>query len=230
MLTPFAESLWTAATPIRFAGSWFPHVMTVIRLSDRNVLLHSPCRPASALYNAIAGIGAVTHVVAPNWFHDLYLREYRASYPNARFWGPRFLQRQHPRLIDDVLNAGPAAPWAGDLSCTSLSGLLSFDEAVFFHIATRTLIVADLLINASADEKAPPLTRLGYKLFGLDGRLQIFPILRWFGFRSRSSMRHVAAQILAWKPDRVIVGHGDPIVCGAGDELHAALGRWHAPA
>lgn len=197
--------------------------MTVVRLRDGSVLLHSPCRPSRALLDAVAAIGTVAHVVAPNWFHDLYLREYRAIYPNATFWGPRFLQRQHPALIDDLLDAGSKAPWADELPYISLSGLLSFDEAVFFHVATGTLIVADLLTNASANGSAPLFTRLGYRFFGLNGRLKIFPLLRRLGFTSRTSLQQALSQIAAWNPDRLIVGHGYPIESGAARLLREAL-------
>lgn len=227
-LTPFAKSLWTAATSIRFAGTLFPHVMTVIRLRDGSVMLHSPCRPSPALFDDIAQIGGVAHVVAPNWFHDLYLREYRAAYPSATFWAPRLLRRQHSGIVDEVLDRAASASWTSELPHESLAGLLSFDEAVFFHVSTRTLIVADFLTNAVADETTPAFTRLGYRLFGLDGQLKVFPFLRWFGFSSRSSMRRVATQIAAWDPGRVIVGHGCPIASGASSKLHAALSWLHA--
>lgn len=222
-LKPFVDSLWTATTPIRFAGTWFPHVMTVVRLRDGSVMLHSPCRPSAALLDEIAQIGAVAHVVAPNWFHDLYLREYRAAYPRAAFWGPRLLRRQHSEIIDEVLDAATSAPWAAELAHVSLSGLLSFDEAIFFYARNRTLIVADFLTNAVADQKTPALTRLGYRFFRLDGRLRVFPILRCFGFSSRMSMRSAAAQIIAWDPQHVIVGHGHPLLGGVSGELRAAL-------
>lgn len=222
-LKPFVDSLWTATTAIRFVGTWFPHVMTVVRLRDRSVMLHSPCRPSAVLFDEIAQIGVVGHVVAPNWFHDLYLREYRAAYPRATFWAPRFLRRQHAGLIDEVLDGGTSAPWDTELPHVSLSGLLSFDEAIFLHVATRTLIAADFLINAAADEEMPAFTRLGYRLFGLDGRLKVFPLLRWFGVSSRPSMRRVAAQIIIWDPQHVIVGHGHPMAGGVSSELRTAL-------
>lgn len=222
-LKRFVDSLWTVMTPIRFVGTWFPHVMTVVRLRDGSVMLHSPCRPSEALFDEITQIGAAAHVVAPNWFHDLYLREYRSAYPRATFWGPRLLRRQHSDVIDEVLDGATAAPWAAELPHLSLSGLLSFDEAIFFHVPTRTLIVADFLMNAVANQETPALTRLGYRFFQLDGRLTVFPILRWFGLSSRASMRRAAAQIIAWDPQHVIVGHGYPMLGGASIELQNAL-------
>jgi hypothetical protein len=91
-IVQFSESIWTATTPIRFAGIWYPHVMTVLRLDSGELLLHSPCAPSDELVSTIATMGTVGHIVAPNWFHDLFLKQYRYLYPNAVFWGPRFLK------------------------------------------------------------------------------------------------------------------------------------------
>lgn len=224
-LVPFADSLWTATTPIRFAMTWFPHVMTVVRLTDGGVLLHSPCQPSDGLRREIARIGRVSDVVAPNWFHDLYLRQYRDFYPDAAFWGPALLQRQQRSIINCALDGTTRPSWYAELPYVSLSGLLSFDESVFFHETTRTLIVADLVMNASVGNDAPIVTRLGYRLFGLDGRLRVFPILRWFGVSSRVSLRAAAQQIIAWNPERLIVAHGRPLEEQVTVKLSAAL-RW----
>jgi Domain of unknown function (DUF4336) len=205
--------------------TWFPHVMTVVRLPDGGVLLHSPCKPSDDLRREIARIGRVSDVVAPNWFHDLYLTEYRDFYPAATFWGPAFLRRQQRSIINCALDGTTRPPWYAELPHVSLSGLLSFDESVFFHVATRTLIVADLLMNASVSNGAPIVTRLGYRLFGLDGRLRVFPILQWFGVSSRASLRATAQQIFAWNPERLIVAHGRPLEGNVAMKLRTAF-RW----
>lgn len=214
-LTPFADLLWTAATPVRFGGSWFPHVMTVVQLAPGSLLLHSPCRPSASLIDALANLGSVAHVVAPNWFHDLYLAEYRKLFPAATFWGQRMLRTTQP-------------PWFDRMPHFTLSGLLSFDESIFFHTPSRTLIVADLLMNARAGPTAPAMTRLGYRFLGLDGKLVIFPILRWFGFSSRRSLRDAAQRIIAWNPERLIVGHGTPVESDVPRQLQAAF-RYAGP-
>jgi hypothetical protein len=172
-LVPFTDSIWTATTPIRFAGTWFPHVMAVVRLTSGDLLLHSPCRPMVDLIADIARVGRVAHVVAPNWFHDLYLAQYRELYPEATFWAPAFLQRQRKSVVDRVLDGAGRPPWFDEMPHVSLSGLLTFDECIFFHNASRTLIAADLLMNAAADEQSPAFTRLGYWFFGLNGNLKV---------------------------------------------------------
>ena len=104
-----------------------------------------------------------------------------------------------------------------------MRGLLTFDESLFFHFATRTLIVADLLINASAGPNAPLVTRLGYRFLGLDGRLKMFPVMCGFGLADRGQLRRAARQVSEWEPERLIVAHGTPIAQGANDQLLAAF-------
>ncbi len=140
--------------------------MTAVRLANAEILLHSPCRPSPGLVEEIGRIGQVTQVVAPNWFHDLYLAEYRALYPTSTFWAPRFLQRHQKSIVDDVLDGANRPPWFSELPYISVPGLLTFDECVFFQNRTRTLIVADLLMNASVSPDAPRVTRLGYPFVG----------------------------------------------------------------
>lgn len=224
-LKTFAEGLWTATTPIRFAMTWFPHVMTVVRLANGDLLLHSPCGASNDLLHDIDNLGRVAHVVAPNWFHDLYLREYRNLYPKATFWAPAFLQRQQRSIVDAALDSGARPPWYDEMPHASLRGLLTFDECLFFHTATRTLIVADLLMNAAPSPSMPALTRLGYRFFGLDGSVKVFPILQWFGIRERGSVHEAASRVFKWNPDRLIVGHGTPIQEHVATELHRAF-RW----
>lgn len=222
-LVQFANSIWTAITPIRFAGTWMSHVMTVIRLENGSVLLHSPCRPSNDLLAKIGTIGTVTDVVAPNWFHDLYLTDYKRFYREATFWGPAFLRRQRKAIIDFAMDGSVQPKWSAEMPHVTLPGLLTFDESIFYHRPTRTLIVADVLMNASLPAAAPLITRLGYRLFDLRGQLKVFPVLRWFGVNSRSAIRNAVSQIFEWNPERLIVGHGTPIAQGATKQLHAAF-------
>lgn len=225
-LASIADSLWTATTPTRFAAIWFPHVMTVIRLGDGRLVLHSPCQPSTSLTDDIARIGKVAHIIAPNWFHDLYLAEYRSLYREAIFWGPPTLRRSlGSAIIDRELDQTARPPWFPEMPHITLNGLLTFDESIFFHIPSRTLIVADLLTNLSSGDCAHRFTALAYRLSRVDGRLTMLPYLRWFGFTARRSVRTAAQTILEWNPDRLIVGHGAPIARNAAERLRTALGH-----
>lgn len=194
--------------------------MAVIRLANGDLVLHSPCRPSDELAQEIAALGPVAHVIAPNWFHDLYLAGYRKLYPDAVFWGCRRL-RKH---IDREIDGGSAPPWAQELLHYTLSGLLTFDESIFFHRATRTLIVADLLLNENITPQSPFFTKLGLRIFGVDGTVKLFPVLRLFGSgAARRSVRAAAVQIAQWEPQRLIVAHGTPVTQISCAQIQKAL-------
>jgi hypothetical protein len=199
--------------------------MTVIKLETGGLVLHSPCHPSADLVADISRIGTVTNIVAPNWFHDLYLAEYRRLYPAATFWAPAILRRQHPSLVAAALDGSTRPPWFDEMPHLTLSGLLTLNESLFYHRATQTLIVADLLINASGTQTSPPFTKLGYRFLGLDGTLKVFPILRWFGLADRLTLRIAARQIFDWNPERCIMAHGTPIDADAALQLRHAF-QW----
>lgn len=225
-LSAFADDIWTAQAPIRFAGAWFPHTMTVVRLQNGEVLLHSPCKPSAVLDDQVNALGNVAHVVAPNWFHDLYLAAYRAAYPGAMFWGPPLLRRlRGASLIDRALCSQDPPPWFAELSFVSLSGLLTMDERVFFHKRSRTLIVADFFMNLHSTEQTQFWTRFTRRLAGVESRLAVFPFLHWVGAPGKSRLRRPAAQIIEWNADRLIVGHGNSILRNAQEPIREALQR-----
>ena len=58
--------------------------MTVIRLADGGVFLHSPVHADAATRAAVDAIGPVRAIVAPNRVHHLFAGEWKAAYPQAR--------------------------------------------------------------------------------------------------------------------------------------------------
>jgi hypothetical protein len=203
--------------------------MTVVRLRTGSLLLHSPCELSAGLLAGLKNLGPVEYVVAPNWFHDLYLAKYRAAFPAATFWGPSRLQKTlGTRIVDRALDGDCTVSWFDELPHVTLKGVLTFDESVFLHISTRTLIVADFLMNLSADADAPPFTRFAFRISRADTGLQVFPIQRWLSFSNRAALRRAAEQMLEWQPERIVVGHGKSITQDTMPRLRVAF-RWLLP-
>ena len=61
-----AEDLWVAEQPLRFGLLQLGTRMTVVRLSDSSLLLHSPIALTESLRVEIEELGSVRYVVAPN--------------------------------------------------------------------------------------------------------------------------------------------------------------------
>ena len=165
--------------------------MTVIRLKSGDILLHSPTRPTDSLHRDIESLGSVRHLVAPNPFHWSFVREWKALCPAARVWAAegtreRWLVRLKGPAIDAEIADTPPADWAGDLETIMIRGRV-FRELAFFHRATRTAILTDLIANLDPktlpawersgvsgvgalgpEGKAPVYARVMYRMNGQD--------------------------------------------------------------
>src|SRR3712207_4556325 len=82
-LKPVADDLWIVDSGPQHMGISLPVRMTVIRLRNGDVLLHSPTRYVEALRQEIEALGPIRHLVAPNIAHWTHLREWQTRCPGA---------------------------------------------------------------------------------------------------------------------------------------------------
>ena len=75
--------------------------MTVVRLANGDLFLHSPIKFDDRLANALRGLGTLRHLVSPNQFHYAHIGEWAKAFPGAIAWAsPRVRQRAHARRVD----------------------------------------------------------------------------------------------------------------------------------
>lgn len=217
------DMLWTVRIPLRFYGIGMGTRMTVCRLSDGELWVHSPIRPDGRLGSQIDRLGPVRHVIAPSRLHHLFLTDFLARYPDSRLYGSPALPKKRPDLhFDDILGNTPQPGWVADLDQRLVCTDSLFDEVVFFHRRSRTLIVADLLERA--DETWPPLSRLIYRLMGLYQKAgPPIDMKLLLSLRRRAETRASVDKILSWDFDRLIMSHGALIDSGAKDVVHRAF-------
>ena len=221
------RDLWIVERPQRFYGLEVGTRMTVIRLADGSLLLHSPVALDPPLRRDLDALGPVRHVVAPNRVHHLYAgdvaRHYPDQQPAVQLWVGPGLERKRPDLaIAGVLGDEAPPAWKGQVDQVFFRGRPYENEVVFFHRASRTLILCDLAFNFGP--RSPWLTRLLLQLIGGYGRFgpsRLDPLL----IRDRAAARGSLEHILAWDFDRVVLAHGDDIVESGGRE---ALRRGYA--
>ena len=216
-LISLAENLWVAERPQSFYGLPVGTRMTVIRLSGGRLLLHAPVALDTALRAELDVLGQVRFAVAPNRVHHLYAAGVSMAYPEARLWIAPGLDRKRPDL-DFVALLGDEAPeeWRGEIEQVFFRGRPYENEVVFFHRASRTLVLCDLAFNFGPRTATP--TRLLMKLmrsYGRFGPSKLDPLL----IRDRAAARESLEHILAWDFDRVIVAHGDVLESGGHEAL-----------
>lgn len=225
------SDLWIADSPLRFLGLSVGARMTVVRLPDAKLLLHSPIAATKELVSDVEALGAVAYLVAPNRFHHLFVGQWKQAFPEASVYVAPGLEKKLPDLeIAGVLEDEAEPGWAETVDQILMDGFPLANEVVFFHRPSATLIATDLAFNIQAS--SPPLTRLIFRLSGAYGRLSPTLLERLF-VRDRSAFRDSLERILAWPFDRVVVAHGDVSECGGREEFMRGyewvLGKAQAP-
>src|SRR5215470_8886036 len=217
-LRQLAENLWVAERPQSFYGLPVGTRMTVMRVTDGRLLLHSPVALDPELREQIDAIGRVCFAVAPNRLHHLYAGAVSRAYPGTRLWVAPGLERKRPDLLfEAVLNDEAPVEWRGEVDQVFFRGRPYENEVAFFHRSSRTLILCDLAFNFGPHAALP--TRWLMKLLRSYGRLgpsKLDPLL----IRDRGAARESLQRILAWNFDRIIVAHGDVLESGGHEVLH----------
>jgi hypothetical protein len=211
-------------------GKVLPVRMTVIRLPDGSLLLHSPTRLTDSLRQALLPLGPVTHLVAPNVAHWTLLKPWQQAFPQATIWAaPGLRQRRQVRRSGLRINRdlGPSAPgtWADVIDLIMVEGGLGFREAALFHRPSRTLVLTDLVVNLEP-AKVPSLVLPVMRLFGStepDGMPP--PYLRFAVRLRRKAAAAAAEQMLALRPERVVFTHGRYFTADATRQLRHSF-RW----
>jgi hypothetical protein len=209
--------LWVTESPLRFLGLEVGARMTVVRLPDSKILLHSPIAVSPELVREVKSLGTVAYLVAPNRLHHLFVGEWMEVFPEARVYVAPGLDTKRADLkIEGVLAEEPETGWQGTLDQTLLDGFPFANEVVFFHRPSATLIATDLAFNVGPS--SPPLTRLFFRLAGAYQRLSPTPLERML-VRDRKAFRESLERILEWPFERVVVAHGEVSENGGREEL-----------
>ena len=221
MLAPLHDDLWELNAPLTVLGMALGHRMTVARLADASLWVHSPVEYSADVAAALAQLGPVGHVVAPNCVHDTYLEGWFAAYPQARFHGAQDFARYRPDLkFTDTLGDTPPAAWAGLIDQHVLRGAPRLNETLFLHRPSRTLILTDLCFNLGLD--MPFLSRVLLKLDDAYCKFGPSRLVRLV-IKDRPAFRASLDHVLQWDFDRVIVSHGANLAAGGREALREAF-------
>ena len=220
-LTALAPDLWVATRRLELVVGDIGTRMTVIRLADGGLFLHSPVRLDDATRAALDGIGPVRAVVAPNKVHHFFVGDYLTAYPQARaFAAPGLPEKRKDLRFDAVLDDTAAPEWAADVDQHLFRGSPTLSETVFLHRASRTLLLTDLAFNVPRDRTAG--ARLFYWLSGAAGRFGPHRLVRFF-MRDRAAARASVKRVLEWDFDRITVTHGEVLESGGKKKFAAAF-------
>lgn len=217
-------------------GLRFPFTtrMTVVRLANGALWIHSPIEAPPKLFASIDSLGEVQHLVSPNFLHYACISAWKARYPGAVTWASpgvreRAARYERPLSFDRDLvdeHGADVSPqeWSDEIDQLLFRGSNVMREIVFFHKASRTLVLTDLIENFESDAMRPPYSWL-VRLIGAahpDGKA---PVDLRATFRDREAARKSLGRMLSWQPERVLLAHGKWYDRDGTAELRRAF-RW----
>ncbi len=207
-LTAVAPGLWTYVHVMRSPGAVrIPARMNIARVGAEGALwVHSPVPIDDALAAEIGALGRVLYVVAPSAFHHMFAGKFAARFPGAKLFVAPGVARKQPELaFAGTLADGSVAPWSAEIDQIFLEGAPRMNETVFFHRASRSLLVSDLFFNVTEPETWT--TGLVLRMMGTYKRFARSRAWKLFA-KDRQALKTSVEKVLAWDFVRVLPGHG----------------------
>lgn len=222
-----AHEIWIFnGNPVQFLGLPFSTRMTVVRLSNGELWVHSPIKLSDTIKEQIGTLGQIKYLIAPNHLHHLFLPEWIAAYPSAEVYGTNeVIKKRNDITFDASFNEQQDWPWRADIEQEMFTGSSLMEECVFFHRASGSLIVTDLVENFSGKDfnYCQRVVAKGVGILAPNGKMP----LDWrlsFMFSKADARKHLN-RMLAWNPQLLIMSHGE-IVKDNTEEFLARAFQW----
>ncbi len=223
VLKSIAPDIWIADRPLRlpFILGDIGCRMTIVRLGDRGLFLHSPIPLDAEIRTALNDIGPVRKIVAPSRAHHLFVGDYVNAYPGAKLHAaPGLPEKRKDLNFDSILGDEADPDWEGQIEQHLFGGAPVLNEVVFFHPASRSVIFSDLIFNVPAEDASK--ARVFNWLTGAAGHFGPHRLIRRM-ISDRQAARASVEKILQWNFDRVVVSHGNVLDSGGRDKVRAAF-------
>ncbi|CAM9223888.1 unnamed protein product [Scytosiphon promiscuus] len=229
-LVQVSGDVWCAERPFVWNGIDVGGRMAVVKLSDGSLWVHSPVDLDGPLQEALAELGPVGHIVSPNYEHVKYAKQWVEAYPSARSYAcPGLAERKPDVGFTREVGASPddesPPEWKGeiqtcfmDCETNPFTGKPFFNEVVFFHRPTKSLMTSDLYWNYPRED-----IPFGTKVWkwGMDKVYR--PFFNRFMVTDRGAFAVKVNQILGWGIETIVPCHGDVVRSGATEALRETL-------
>lgn len=219
-----ADGLWLVERRLRFPpGLTLPTNTIVLGLPGGGLALHAPVRVDPGMHRALAQLGPVEAILAPNPFHYLFLHDVHEAFPEAPlFVAPGLLERVPGLPAAERLGEGSPA-WGGGTQTAAVGPSPEFAEIALLHRPSHTLILTDLAFNLPPERSG---SHLVWRLLGLPPHFGPSRTARMLLLRDRRAARAGLATIAGWDFERITMAHGEPVTREARAEFARAFARY----
>jgi len=209
--------IWTAEYSVQLPFFPIKARMSIIRLDDGKLILHSPGPIDDTTAKAIAKLGSVAYIVAPGLLHHLHLTDAQRRFPQAKTFICPGIDQRIPKLsFDWILGPCPPAIWSSAIDQELIRGNRFVTEVAMFHKESKTLLLVDSIENYT-DQTLDVSWRLKvlFKfVLGAWNKARPAPEYR-LGWKDVQVAQSSLQRILDWDFEKIILSHGDNIVRNA---------------
>ena len=212
------EDIWVHEDAMTLMGMKLRLRMTIVKLANGGLWIHSPTALSSELKEETAQLGSVRFIVGASNGHNLWLQEWQDAFPDAAIYVSGGIPKKLKLTNYQVLDESGENIWEEDLAREYMHGVPFLNESVFFHKKTKSLIVTDLIQNYS-DKKPPGLAgfmaKYIFEPMGFKGMCLAPPLKMGFVIKDKQKFTLFIKKIQSHDFERIIVTHGDIIESNA---------------
>mgnify|MGYP001811837353 CR=1 FL=1 len=226
-LQRIGDQCWVADRELSYGKrSSLPVRMIVTRDRTGELTLYSPLLVDEGTREALAGLGQVVRLVAPNRFHTLFAGRVLDAYPDAELLVPeadaglsgRFPARTRVVREPVVLGSG--------LELRPVRLRDGLEELCAYHDESESLLLADLLFNFQ--QAGSPLARFMYRLNGVWRRPGNSHLQRLFLLKDTDSLGQFYHWALAKPFSQIVMAHGQIITRDAREQFYQIFSRYRS--
>jgi hypothetical protein len=222
------DQIWLLEYPVRFGGMDLFGRTTIIRLDGGDLIVHDPCKVSASVKDQIDQLGVVKYIVAPGYYHHLFVKDFQVHYPNAEtFLCPGLERKRADIKFEWILGNRPDPRWGDAIEHVLVQGTKYIWEVAFFHRPSKTLILVDLLENIGDEyrHRAGLLLQFWWKaIFRMWNNPKAAPEYQ-MGWGDVARVKIALDKILSWDAEQVIIAHGENIEAHVAETLSKAWKR-----
>ena len=202
-----ADDVALISFPWRVLGIDFKRNVTLLRIADGRVVVHSTAPFTEQDIVAIRRFGEPGWLVEATLMHDTFAKEGRKALQNIPYLAPDgFVEATEVQA--ESLSA-PPQEWDGEIDVLRIDGV-RMNEHALFHRRSRTLVVADLFFSFPQETSGWPRFFIRHvmrlpRLFGISALYRLLVI------RDKEAFARSMRALLAFDFERLVVAHSEPI-------------------
>jgi hypothetical protein len=202
-----ADDVMLMSFPWRALGIDFRRNVTLLRLANGRVVVHSTAPFIEENIAAIRRFGEPGWLVEATLMHDTFAKEGRAALPNIPYLAPDGFAEATGVQTEPLMP--PPQEWDGEIEVLKIEGV-RLNEHALFHRRSRTLVVADLFFSFPAETCGWPRFFMQHvmrlpRLFGISS------FYRRLIIQDKMAFARSMHALLNLDFERIIVAHWKPV-------------------